>query len=179
MLSVTTRRTGDQVTLTPVLDEAARTALETQYFGLRVLATTHDDWTTAQIIEAYRGQAHVERAFRDLKDPWVGAFRPQYHWTDQKLVVHALLVMLGLLLGRVLLRRARQRVGFAGGLRRLIQTLAQVRESTIVHHHAGPGRPRVTTHVDTTDPALRPLAEALGAWPGGDGPAGVYTTRPR
>jgi len=59
-----------------------------------------------QIVEAYRGQARVERAFRDLKDPWVGAFRPQYHWTDQKLIVHALLAVLALLLGRVLLRRA-------------------------------------------------------------------------
>jgi transposase len=179
VLSVTTRRTGDHVTLTPVVDEAARAALETQYFGLRVLATTHDDWTTAQIIEAYRGQAHVERAFRDLKDPWVGAFRPQFHWTDQKLVVHALLVMLGLLLGRVMLRRARQRVGFTGGLRRLIQSLGQIRESTVVHQHDGPGRPRVTTHVDTTDETLRPLAEALGAWPAADGPSGVYTTRRR
>jgi hypothetical protein len=179
VLSVTIRRDDGQVTLTPVVDDAARAALETQYFGLRVLATTHDDWTTAQIIEAYRGQAHVERAFRDLKDPWVGAFRPQYHWTDQKLVVHALLVMLGLLLGRVLLRRARQRVGFAGGLRRLIQTLGQIRESTVVHQHEGPGRPRVTTHVDTPDETLRPLAEALGAWPTADGRVGVYTTRHR
>ena len=107
------------------------------------------------------------------------AFRPQYHWTDRKLVVHALLVMLGLLLGRVVLRRARQRVGFTGGLRRLIQTLGQIRESTVVHQHDGPGRPRVTTHVDTTDGTLQPLAEALGAWPAADGPVGVYTTRRR
>jgi len=179
VLSVTVRRADGQVTLTPVVDDAARAALDTQYFGLRVVATTHDDWTTAQIIEAYRGQAHAERAFRDLKDPWVGAFRPQYHWTDQKLVVHALLVMLGLVLGRVLLRRARQRVGFTGGVRRLIQTLGQIRESTVVHHHDGPGRPRVTTHVDTTDETLRPLGEALGVWSTAERPAAVYTTRRR
>jgi transposase len=75
-----------------------------------------DAWTTTQILEAYRGQARVERAFRDLKNPWVGAFRPQYHWIDHKLVVHALLAVVALLLGRVLLRRAHA-AGVQGSLR--------------------------------------------------------------
>lgn len=137
----------------------ARAELETQYFGLRVFATAHDDWTTAQIIEAYRGQAHAERAFHDLKDPWVGAFRPQYHSTDQKLVVHALLAVLGLLLGPVLLRRARQRAGFTGSFRRLIQTLGQIRGCV----------PSCTT---TTGPTVRgslrmwtPLMRRSVPWP--------------
>jgi len=176
ILDVRVDTRGARVALHVTVDEIARAALEDRYFGLRVLATTHDEWSTAQIIEAYRGQARAEQAFRDLKDPWVGAFRPQYHWTDQKLVVHALTALLGLLLGRVLLRRARQRVGFSGSLRRLIQTLGQVRRATVLHHQDGPGRPRVTEHVDTTDPTIRPLAETLGAWPVADRPARVYTT---
>jgi hypothetical protein len=176
ILDVRVDTRGGQTRLHVAVKEAARAALETRYFGLRVLATTHDAWSTAQILEAYRGQARAEQAFRDLKDPWVGAFRPQYHWTDQKLVVHALTALLGLLLGRVLLRRARQRVGFTGSLRRLIQTLGQVRRATVLHHQEGPGRPRVTEHVDTTDPTIRPLAEALGAWPAPDRPGRVYTT---
>ena len=43
--------------------------LTTGYFGLRVLITDHREWRTAQIVEAYRGQAKAESAFRDLKDP--------------------------------------------------------------------------------------------------------------
>ena len=30
------------------------------YFGLRVLITDRSEWTTAQIVEAYRGQSRVE-----------------------------------------------------------------------------------------------------------------------
>jgi hypothetical protein len=43
--------------------------LDKRCFGLRVLITDRAEWTTAQIIEAYRGQSKVESAFRDLKDP--------------------------------------------------------------------------------------------------------------
>jgi transposase len=127
-----------------------------------LLATTHEDWTTAQIIEAYRGQSRVERAFRDLKDPWVCAFRPQYHWTDQKLVVHALIAVLSLLLGRLLLRRA-QRAGYPGGLRGLIQRLSRIRIATLAEQPAGRGRPQLYQQTEECDPALRRLGQALGA----------------
>jgi transposase len=63
--------------------------LVTRYFGLRVLISDRAEWTTAQIIESYRGQSKVESAFRDLKDPHMLSTRPQFHWTDHKLHVHA------------------------------------------------------------------------------------------
>ena len=57
--------------------------LDQRYFGLRVLITDRAEWTTAQIIEAYRGQSKVEAAFRDLKDPRMLATRPQFHpWSS-------------------------------------------------------------------------------------------------
>ncbi len=156
------RQQGQAVRIRPWVDEAARQRIEQNYFGLRLLATTHEDWTTAQIIEAYRGQSRVERAFRDLKDPWVCAFRPQYHWTDQKLVVHALIAVLSLLLGRLLLRRA-QRAGYPGGLRGLIQRLSRIRIATLAEQPAGRGRPQLYQQTEECDPALRRLGQALGA----------------
>mgnify|MGYP001560253508 CR=1 FL=1 len=149
----------------PHIDAAARRRLETAYLGLRVLATNREDWTTAQIVEAYRGQASVERVFRDLKDPWVGAFRPQHHWTDQKIRVHALIVVLGQILGRVLLRRARQRVGFQGSLRTLIERLGLLRRATLIY--APPkgtkgGRPRTREQLEHgEDDELARLAGVL------------------
>jgi hypothetical protein len=141
-----------------------------------VLATSRDDWTTAHIIEAYRGQARVERAFRDLKDPWVCAFRPQYHWTDQKLVVHALIAVLALLLGRVLLRRA-QAAGFQGSLRTLLHRLATVRRATLVAVRRHAGRPRVTEQLEEGHEDVLALAAALRVR---DGPTkAVAYTRPR
>ena len=69
-----------------VVERLARISAPEQkaHFRLRVLITDRAEWTTAQIIEAYRGQWKVEAAFRDLKDPRLLATRPQFHWTDQK-----------------------------------------------------------------------------------------------
>jgi transposase len=159
-----------------VVDEVARHQLETHYFGLRILATSRDDWTTAQIIEAYRGQARVERAFRDLKDPWFAAFRPQYHWTDQKLIVHALLAVLALLLGRVLLRRAHA-AGFHGSLRTLLQRLGTIRRATLVAVRTRAGRPRLTEQLEECDEDLLRLATALRVGP--VPPPVAYTRRRR
>src|ERR1035441_6969530 len=80
--------------------------LDKRYFGLRILITDRAEWTTAQIIEAYRGQSKVEAAFRDLKDPRMLATRPQFHWTDQKLHVHAFICVMAYLLITLLHRRA-------------------------------------------------------------------------
>jgi transposase len=170
------RPQGDGWRVETTIDLDARQRLQTQYFGLRVLATSRDEWTTAHIIEASRGQARVERAFRDLKDPWVGAFRPQYHWTDQKLVVHALLAVLALLLGRILLRRA-QAAGFQGSLRTLLHRLATVRRSTRVAVRHRAGRPRVTEQLEEGDADILRLATALQVRDGS--PTAVAYTRRR
>ena len=153
---------GQEVVITPRVDDAQVKYLQEQYFGLRILATSHENWSAAQVIEAYRGQARVERAFRDLKDPWVCAFRPQFHWTDQKLVIHAFTAVLALILGRVLLRRA-QTVGFRGTPRALIQRLSMLRTCTLLQSGKHGGRPRVRHQVEDCSPDLTRLASALGA----------------
>jgi len=152
---------GNQIVITATRNEAAIQQLEETYWGLRLLLTTQHDWTTAQIIEAYRGQARVERAFRDLKDPWVGAFRPQYHWTDQKLIVHAFIAVLSLLLGRLLLRRAQQRAHYRGTVRGLIEQLSQLRRATLIRRREGRGRPTVRQQMEECTPELAQLAAAL------------------
>lgn len=164
VLDVAITRRGREVLITARVDEVARARLEQEYFGLRILTTTRADWSAAQTIDAYRGQARAERTFRDLKDPWVCAFRPQYHWTDQKLIVHAFMVLLSLLLVRVLLQRAR-RAGFTGTQHTLVRQLGTVRTATLVRRPEGRGRPRVIRRLEQCDPELRALAAALGAVP--------------
>ena len=143
-----------------------RGKLEKEYFGLRLLATSQHQWSTAEIIAAYGGQARVERVFRDLKGPWVCAFRPQHHWTEQKLMVHALIAFLSLLLGRVLLRRAQQGAHYRGTLRNLIQQLSRIWTATVVERQEGAGRPRVYEQEEECDPELTRLGWAVGALPG-------------
>jgi transposase len=139
--------------------------LDKQYFGLRVLITDRAEWTTAQIIEAYRGQSKVEAAFRDLKDPRMLATRPQFHWTDQKLHVHAFICVLAYLLITLLHRRAKQKAAFEGSPRRLLAELADLRCCRSIDMTGRKGRPRVRLQLEETHPQLMSLAESLGAVP--------------
>jgi len=132
------------------------------YFGLRVLITDRSEWTTAQIVEAYRGQSRVEAAFRDLKDPGMLSTRPQFHWTDQKLHVHAFMCVTAYLLVRLLWWRARRDAGFAGGARNLLAQLARIRQCRIIEHTGRAGRPRVREQMEEIDPALENLGRLLG-----------------
>jgi transposase len=135
------------------------------YFGLRVLITDRSEWTTAQIVEAYRGQSRVEAAFRDLKDPGMLSTRPQFHWTDQKLHVHAFMCVTAYLLVRLLWWRARRDAGFVGGARTLLAHLARIRCCRIVEHTGRAGRPRVRQQIEEIDAGLENLGRALNALP--------------
>jgi transposase len=139
--------------------------LHQHYFGLRVLITDRSDWTTAQIVEAYRGQSRVEAAFRDLKDPGMLSTRPQFHWTDQKLQVHAFMCVIAYLLVRLLWWRARRDANFAGGARNLLAQLARIRECRIVEHTGRAGRPRVRQQIEEVDAELENLGRTLRALP--------------
>jgi transposase len=60
--------------------------------------TDQHEWSTEEIIRTYRGQSSAEAVFRSLKDPLRLAIRPQYHWTDQKIHVHAFICVTAYLL---------------------------------------------------------------------------------
>ena len=136
-----------------------------QYFGLRVLVTDRSDWATAQIVEAYRGQSRVEAAFRDLKDTGMLSTRPQFHWTDQKLHVHAFMCVTSYLLVRLLWWRARRDAGFTGSARSLLAQLTRIRRCRIVEHTGRAGRPRVRQQTEELDHSIESLGRLLRALP--------------
>ncbi|MGB9629881.1 MAG: IS1634 family transposase [Thermodesulfobacteriota bacterium] len=77
-------------------------------FGKTIIFCDHEDWTSEEIINAYRGKNVNEENFKFLKDRTYLHFDPLYHWTDQKIRVHALMCVLGLLLVKLLLYRAKK-----------------------------------------------------------------------
>jgi transposase len=139
--------------------------LVTCYFGLRVLITDRAAWSTAQIIQAYRGQSKVEAAFRDLKDTRMLSTRPQFHWTDQKLHVHAFVCVTAYLLVTLLHLRAKQNAAFDGGPRRLLAELAEVRCCRLIEMTGQKGRPRVRWQIEEFDLTRTSLVQALHALP--------------
>lgn len=131
------------------VDEKARRHLETEVFGKRILVTDRDEWSTEDIVLAYRGQHHVEAVFRQCKDDEHLAIRPQFHWTDQKIQVHTFICLLALLLARVVERKAR-RLQRPEGLSGLLDLLATVRLAMVLKP-AGKkgGRPRSEWQLET------------------------------
>ncbi len=139
-------------------------ALTEERFGLRIVMTDRDDLPTADLIMAYRGQSRAERSFREMKDPEGCSLRPQYHWTDQKLKVHAFCCVVGYLLLKLLERRARH-----GGLpfrspRSLLRALQAIREVTLIEP-AAKGRPRVRRQLEELPEAARRLAACFDVLP--------------
>lgn len=92
--------------------------------------TCRNDWPEEEVIAAYHGQSHVERAFKHLKNPYHNSVYPQYHWTDQKIKVHTF-CLTGLLMSQILWKQARE-VGYTHSMEKLIDKLTEVRMAQVV-----------------------------------------------
>jgi transposase len=113
------------------VDQEKISHLTAEVFGKRILMTDHHDWSSEEIVLAYRGQSKAESNFRQSKDPDHLAVRPQYHWTDQKVRVHTFVCLLALTLSRLLEREAR-RHGYRHCLSGLLDELATIRLALIM-----------------------------------------------
>lgn len=95
--------------------------------GKRILCTDNQDWSTEQIILASRAQHHVEDAFKQMKNPHWVSFSPAFHWTDQKLRVHAFYCVLALMLSSLLQRKA-AKAGIRLSIPALYEQLCDIKE---------------------------------------------------
>jgi transposase len=134
-------RPGGRLELHWWLDADAYAHLRDRVFGRRLLVTDRAAWTTAEILQAYWGLSEAERAFRDFKDPDHGALHTPFHWTDQKLRVHAFMVVTAYMLG-ALVRREARRLEYTADMAGLIELLDRIRVARIKWPSKGPGRPR-------------------------------------
>ena len=142
-------------------DEAERRWLEDRLFGKTVLMTSQDDWPTEEIVRAYRGQAKVEEAFRRMKRPHFVSWSPMWHWTDQKIRVHAFYCVLALLL-LTLLHREVKKAGRKLSIDGTMAKLSGIREVLLL----GKGRRGkgvgVTAMLTKQDRTQESLARTLG-----------------
>jgi len=73
------------------------------------------NWSTVEIIKAYYGQSQIEHTFKNLKNPYHLALQPQFHWTDQKIMAHYFICVLGYLLTAIVWRQARSKREYSTG----------------------------------------------------------------
>lgn len=136
--------------------------LRSTLLGKTLLFTDRTDWTDEQIVLAYRAQHHVEADFRRLKDPHYLTFRPAFHWTDQKLRVHAFYCVLALLMLN-LLRRKLAQAGIPLSIAKMMDSLTDIHEVTLLYPGAsGSQKPFARTVLADMDPTQRKIVETLG-----------------
>ena len=141
-------------------DAHALERLTATTLGRRILFTDNHPWATEEIILAYRSQYQVEAAFRTMKNPHFVGWEPMYHWTDQKIRVHALYCVMALTLAGLLQREA-HRAGLELSLEALGRELSSICE--VINLYAPisgkAGRFRAATTYTEPTPTSSRLAE--------------------
>ena len=106
--------------------------LQRTLLGKNLLFTDQEGWSDEDLVRAYRGQYHIEEAFKRMKNPHFVSWRPLHHWTDQKIRVHAFYCVLALLLSS-LLRRTLVQKGIDLSIVKILATLSQVKEVALIY----------------------------------------------
>lgn len=144
------------------LDHAAFEHLLAHRLGRTTLLTNRMDWTAEQVVAGYSGQQQVERVFRGLKEgDWL-EWGPMYHWTDQKIRVHAFYCMLGISLLQYIYKKAQ--TAWAGlSMEQLLEELRQIQQFALLYppqSEKGPNRVALVLSKQTL--AQQSLAKELG-----------------
>jgi hypothetical protein len=144
-------------------DHAALERVRRREFGKRIIFTDREQWSDEEIVSAYRSQSEAEGAFRQMKDAEFASFAPAFHWTDQKLRVHAFYCTLALAIVNLIEREVR-RAEIELGSKLAMRLLSEIHETTLVYPPAGgkQGRPRVRTRLAEMDETQSRIFEALG-----------------
>lgn len=122
----------NNVSFTYFIDDDAFDKLKNEVLGRRILVTNRHEWTEEEIILAYRGQSKVEYAFKNIKNPYHLAIRPQYHWTDQKIEVHMLICLIGYILTVSAFTKAKNLSNYKNNIHNFMNDLKQIRLAVVM-----------------------------------------------
>jgi transposase len=129
--------------------------------GFRILMTNRHDWDTVDIIKAYYGQSQVEQTFKNLKNPYHLAVRPQFHWTDQKIIVHNFICVIGLLLSSIIYHQVKTKTGFNGTMGTLLDSLNDIRLAAVLTGSDSPGPMKASYQLEQTSEYQQQLMQVL------------------
>jgi len=123
-------------TLTWHVDEERRKNLEQTRLGRRVLCTDQHSWTTERVVSAFRGQWNVEELFRRAKKGGIAPWGPSFQHADGSLRLHTFATVIGLMLVSL----AKIALGTVDSVRRMMDTLAEIRATLVRTTTGGTGR---------------------------------------
>jgi len=103
--------------------------LDTHVLGRTLLVTSQADWSAERLVRASRVQGSNERFFRDVKDYTGASMLPLRHRHDPPLRANALVVVLGLLLAKVILRRLKKAEVPVRSIARMLRSLKAIQRA--------------------------------------------------
>ena len=142
------------------VDHAALERLSDERLGRTLLVTDHLDWDPRQVVETYRSLADIEDTFRNMKNIHFLHWQPAYHWTDQKLRVHAFYCVLALLLA-TLARKVSFQAGVELSLHALLKELTGIREVAVIYPQGTLAHRKDHLTLSRMSPRQRKLAETF------------------
>ena len=143
------------------IEDEAFKKLREETLGRRILVTNRHEWSNEEIILAYRGQSKVEYIFKNLKNPYHLAIRPQYHWTDQKIEAHILMCIIGCLLTLAAYTKATRAKAYKKNIDNFMEDLRGIRLACRIKKK---GR-KVKYQLEKTPGSLKKLLKVLGILP--------------
>jgi len=147
-------------TLSFQVDAEAVERLRGHLYGRNIIVTDQENWSNEDIVLAYRGQYKLEQQFKNMKDHHALCWWPRFHWTDQKIRVHAFYCVLGLLLLALLQRRLASR-GIDITLPAMVAELRDIQECTQVIRESGTRAMRTTTTLTKMNARQEKMYHAL------------------
>jgi transposase len=139
LIRVSIKSKGKRPILSFKLDIDYLDKLRKTVFGKTILFTDNHSWSTEEIIRAFWDKGEVEEAFRRMKDRDYSSWFPMFHWTDQKIKVHAFYCVLALLFTSLLYREA-NRAGINISQMKLMEKLKEIHQVLHIYPSRGKGR---------------------------------------
>lgn len=122
----------DVYSFTYYIDNNIFSKLKEEILGMRILVTNRHKWSNKDILLAYNGQSNVENAFKNLKNPFHLAVRPQYHWTDQKIEVHLFICIISYILTIASYTKIKRETGYKRNVNNFIEDLQKIRLACVI-----------------------------------------------
>jgi transposase len=113
------------------VDKAAIAKLSGTRLGKTILFTDNHQWSDEQIVLAYRAQYHIEHAFKEMKNPHFLGWDPRFHWTEQKIRVHAFYCVQALTMVSLLNRKLAEK-GIHISTEKMLTELCGISETLII-----------------------------------------------
>lgn len=135
--------------------------IQEHFLGKTILFTDNHHWTDEQIVAAYRSQYHIEDAFKQMKNTKFLHLRPIYHWTDQKIRVHAFYCVLALRLCCLLQRNLHDH-GINLSLNKMLSSLSEIQQIITVYPKQGASKKdRESFSLTKLEPEQKKMLEVL------------------